>query len=130
MLSCLPPVMQQYFLYMLTRSADPKYLRYLLQPVDADALAIHGENNRRLWSTPLLLHAAGIACDSFEFLPVRISPLGEGHVSWTPDAASQAHIFHITHCDRASGDSFDTSGSYQADMVSHLRRLLGALTGQ
>ena len=121
--------MQNYFLYMLTRCEDPKYLRYLSGPVDQEALASCGNDKRRLWSTPLLLHIGGIACEHTEFVPIRLSCGEGGHVSWTKAAPGETdkHIMHIVGCDRDTPDSFDTSGSYKAEMVDKLCTLLGAI---
>jgi len=124
LLAHLPPVMQKYFLYMLTRSEDPQYLRYLHKPLDAAALMEHGENKRRLWSTPLLLHAGGVPCDSFEFIPVRVNAQSDGHLTWVRDESSAIHLLHLTRCDRETADSFDTTGTYRAEMVAKLRELL------
>lgn len=127
LLQHLSPAMQQYFLYMLTRSADPQYLRYLHRPVDAQALSQHGENKRRLWSTPLLLHAGGIACSSFDFQRVQVDVHADGHLKWQSAPSSNIRIFHQIHCDRETSDSYDVTGCYQAEMVEKLRTLLGAM---
>ena len=116
--------MQKFFLYMLTRSADPKYLRYLEKPVDEEALRAHREGARRLWSTPLLLHLAGIPCESYEFLPVSADCREDGHMTWSPAEKSLHHIFRIRDNDREREDSFDMTGSYRAEMIGKLREML------
>jgi len=129
LLDTLPPKLQKYFLYMLTRSADPKYLRYLEAPVDKQALASFGEQVRRLWSTPLLLQIGGIIGNSYEFLPVQISCQEGGHVSWekADSQTSNTYIFHIKDCDRLTDDSFDRSGSYKEEMLFMLQQLYGQM---
>ncbi len=128
LLDTLSPEIQNYFLYMLTRSQDPKYLRYLKSPADERALSDFGERLRRLWSTPLLLNAAGISCDSFEFLPVKIKCAADARVSWEPDAGSDRSIFHIKRCDRETDDSFDCTGTYRDEMLSQMKRLIGSMS--
>ncbi|MBQ7312163.1 MAG: hypothetical protein IJ334_05740 [Clostridia bacterium] len=131
LLDTLPRVMQNYFLYMLTRSDDPKYLRYLEKPADMQALAFFGEQERRLWSTPLLLNIADIGCESYEFLPVQIKCTEDGHTAWTPadDDAEKSgnYIFHIKNCDRETNDSFDRTGIYKEEMLAQLKQLLGQM---
>lgn len=124
LLDHLPDNMQKFFLYMLTRSDDPKYLRYLEKPVDEEALKAHREGARRLWSTPLLLHLAGIPCKSYEFLPVSADCREDGHMTWSPAEKSLHHIFRIRDNDRETEDSFDMTGSYRAEMIEKLREML------
>lgn len=127
LLEPLPARMQNYFLYMLTRSTDPKYLRYLDGAVDAAALAEKGAEKRRLWSTPLLLHAAGVPCESWELVPAVISCGEGGHTAWQPAEKSSRYIF----CKKGEAlpvtDTFDTAGAYKEEMLAKLRCLLGAL---
>jgi len=118
-LNSLPPAMQNYFLYMLSRSSDPRYLRFLNEAVDSALLREFGDQKRRLWSAPLLLKAAGVSIETAEFLPVRIRAGNDGHVSWTKAEPGQSdkHIFHIKNFDRETDHTFDTSGSYKEEMV-------------
>ena len=131
LLDDLPAALQKYFLYMLTRSNDPKYLRYLEAPVDAQMLSVFGEQPRRLWSTPLFLRLAGIEGDTYEYLPVEFQCSEDGHVSWSPAAEKQTqhcrYIFHIRHCDRQSDDSFDMTGAYKEEMLKSLKQLLARI---
>ncbi len=128
LLNSLTDSLKKYFLYMLTRSGDPKYLRYLEAPVDTEALSVFGEQDRRLWSTPLLLSLAGIKCDTYEYLPADVQCSEDGHTAWTPAADRNApgcrYIFHIRHCDRQSDHSFDKTGAYREEMLRILRQLL------
>ena len=122
----LPPRLQNYFLYLLTRSADPRYLRYLDYPVDAAALAEKGEEKRRLWSAPLLLHAAGIPCESWGFVPVRVECTPDGHVRWSEDAAGNVHLFaRKDPC--GVEDTFSTAGEYKREMLQKLHFYLKEL---
>ena len=123
----LTPAMQNYFLYMLTRSADPKYLRYLDAPVDTAALAEHREKVRRLWSAPLLLRIAGIPCDSFSFDPIRAVSASDGTLNWEAAETSAQFIFHMKQNDRSTADSFDRTGRYKEEMVKKLTELLSRL---
>ena len=103
-----------YFLYMLSRSADPKYLRYLTGPVDPALLEDFGGKARSMWSTAAILHAAGLGVDAkgglkpaglvrdpvFEFLPITIRCADDGGTDWTPAAEETGrHIFQIRHPD-------------------------------
>lgn len=123
------PAMRNYFLYMLTQSDDPKYLRYLDNPVDFQALAEYGEGKRRLWSTAALLHLAGIECESYDYLPIDVSCSDDGHPEWAPDINDRSgkYLFKMRKNDRPSDDTFAMGGSYHDEMLEKLRALLGAL---
>lgn len=123
----LPNALQNYFLYMFTRSADPRYLRYLKQPADRQTLAVFGENIRRLWSTPLFFRAAGIPCESFEFLPVKVRCTPDGRTSWEPREESDRYVFHLKNRDRQTDDSFDRTGSYKEEMLAKMKELFRQL---
>lgn len=103
-----------FFLYMLSRSDDPKYLRYLNGPVDAALLEDFSAKARSMWSTAAILHAAGlgvgaanglqpvglIADPVFEFLPVSITCADDGQTVWKPSTAeSRRYIFQIRRPD-------------------------------
>ncbi len=124
----LAPRMQNYFLYMLTRSQDPRFLRYLDYPVDENALHEHGEGKRRLWSTAALLTVGGIACNTFEFLPVRVNCREDGHMQWEKCEDSRIKLFHILRDDRIDAHSADMSGSYREEMLEKLTLLLQSLS--
>lgn len=122
----LPARLQNYFLYMLTRSADPRYLRYLDYPVDEAALAEKGEEKRRLWSTPLLLHAAGIACESWDFVRVRVECTPDGHVRWAESPDGNVRLFRrLDPC--GVEDTFSTAGAYKTEMLEKLYACLQVL---
>lgn len=115
----LPARLQNYFLYMLTRSTDPRYLRYLDYPVDAAALAEKGEEKRRLWSAPLLLHVAGVPCETCSFMPVRVECTPDGHVDWLADPAGNVHLF-LRHDPCGVEDTFSTAGAYKQEILEKL----------
>ena len=70
-----------FFLYMLSRSADPKYLRYLHQPVDQSTRAEFGQKHRSMWSTASIIHAAGMGVDTNQGLltadKIRVPMMGK-----------------------------------------------------
>lgn len=102
--------MQNYFLYMLSKSAEPKYLRYMLGQVDGALLAEFGEKVRHMWSTASILHAAGMTVTVegkllpveqaqnpvFDFLPIDITCADTGETTWQQTAqSSNRYIFHL-----------------------------------
>jgi hypothetical protein len=107
-----------YFLYMLSRSEDPKYLRYLTLPVDPALLEDFGAKARSMWSTAAILHAAGMGVDAkgglkpaglvadpvFEFVPISVTCADDGATGWRPASADAGrHIFQIRHPDLYAG---------------------------
>lgn len=103
-----------YFLYMLSRSADPKYLRYLDEPVDSALLEDFAAKARSMWSTAAILHAAGMGVDAahglqpasqisdpvYEFLPISVTCADDGQTTWKPSTEeSRRYIFHLRHPD-------------------------------
>lgn len=99
-----------FFLYMLHRSPDPKYLRYLDQPVDPLLRSEFGQKHRSMWSTASIIHAAGMAIDTkqgllpasqvsaplFEFQPIAITCANDGHTTWkAAEGDSGRYIFRI-----------------------------------
>lgn len=88
--------MLNYFLYMLSRSDEPKYLRYLNEPVDPDLRRKFGEMRRNMWSTAAIFDAAGLTVDRqqglmpkdqatapiFSFAPIKISCTDTGETNW------------------------------------------------
>lgn len=122
-----------YFLYMLSRSNDPKYLRYLTAPVDAALLEDFGAKARSMWSTAAILHAADLGVDAngglkpagllmdpvFEFIPIMITCADDGQTAWTPAAGETArYIFQLRHPEL-----------YAAAMTSSLGTLLKTIAG-
>ena len=128
----LSPRVQRFFLYMLTRSKDLRWLRYLDGARDEKLLAEVGRRHRNMWSTASFLHAAGrtvtragrivplgaAAEDAvFAFEPVRVTCDGEGVTTWRHErAASRRFMFHVR----------DTK-NYAAAMTQAVRSLLSEL---
>lgn len=117
-----------YFLYMLSRSAEPKYLRYLMEPVDPGLMAEFGKLSRSMWSTAGILHAAGMGIDAqgglladslvtdpvFEFMPISITCADDGQTTWQLAGENTGrYIFGLRHPDL-----------YSAAMTSALCQLL------
>ena len=101
-----------FFLYMLDKSAEPKYLRYLTEPVHPELKARFGALPRSMWSTAGILHAAGFGVDItrgllpakdvvdplFDFLPIRISCADDGETNWEEITGStDRYIFRNRH---------------------------------
>lgn len=109
----LSPYMKNYFLYMLERSPDPRWLRYLENAPDTQLLQKYGEQYRRMWSTASFLHIAGKTVTArgeiasldrlreepvYTFAPVKVSCSDAGITSWEFDAASKNRfIFRVTN---------------------------------
>ena len=124
-----------FFLYMLSRSSEPKYLRYLEGPVDADLLAEFGAKTRQMWSTAGILHAAELSVTpegevqplavggeklfSFEPITVRCSDAGETEWALSKaegEGAAQRYLF-TAHQPEA----------YAAAMTAALRQVLSII---
>ena len=128
-LQALEPRLQNYFLYMLSRSNDPQYLRYLDRPVETARLATFSAETRNMWCTGPILHAAGLAVSPagvvadagemrerlFTFEPIRAECDDRGVVSWQPASASDRFIFTVHDVAR-----------YTPAMTTALWRLLSA----
>jgi hypothetical protein len=120
--------MENFFLYMLKRSSDNRYIRNLSEPVDIEAKEKFGVQTRSMWSTAGILHAAGMNVDVqkglqsesavtdpiFNFVPVTVSCRDSGQTIWkTTDRESNRYIFHLCHPEL-----------YSMSMMSTLRTLL------
>ncbi len=120
-----------YFLYMLSRSADPKYLRFLAAPVDPALKADFGSRARNMWCTAGILHAAAMGVDAsgglmpesrvtapvFEFKPVSVTCTDAGHTTWQfADGDTGRYIFNIPRPD-----------IYSSTMTSALGKLLAGI---
>ena len=127
MLMRLPKRMQNYFLYMLSRSQDPRYLRYLDYDIDEALLTEHGKNKRRLWSTPALLTIGGVNCDTFAFHPVKVDGKEDGHLTWTDAAESNVQMLRLNQNDRETTNSFDLTGSYRSEMLEKMTALIAEM---
>ncbi|NLG24546.1 MAG: hypothetical protein GX558_04270 [Clostridiales bacterium] len=131
LLDGLSPAMQNYFLYMLTRSEDPRWLKALSAPVDAEALARFGALTRNMWCTGGFLHAAALSVDAegnvirgthgglYDFVPVDVRCAPDGRTEWQHRPAEGASRFLFTLRDEAR---------YPAAMTRAMGWLLRQLT--
>ncbi|NLB55466.1 MAG: hypothetical protein GX811_06835 [Lentisphaerae bacterium] len=104
-----------FFLYMLNRSDDPKYIRYLHQPVDLRLKSEFGLQHRSMWSTAAILHAADLGVDTrqgllpakqvrsplFDFVPIDVTCADDGQTTWNPskEATTGRYIFRARDTD-------------------------------
>ncbi len=124
----LSDAMAGYFIYMLSRSADPKYLRALAVPAEPAVRADFESRTRNMWSTASLFHAAGLGVDVrngllpsaqvedpvYEFVPITVTCADNGETNWQPATGTTGrHIFRLRHPER-----------YAAAMAGALARLL------
>ncbi len=130
-LDVMRPELQNWFLWMLERSTDFKWQRYLRRPVDAAALKRHGTTQRSLWSTASLFTAAGLAVTRdgrllpagevsdplYEFVPVTVTCADDGRTTWQP--ATQPTGRFILH--------LRDEAAYPRAMAAALRELLRGL---
>lgn len=128
-LSHLSERMQNYFIYMMTQSSEPKYLRYLEENVDQTALKEYGEKMQRLWCTAGFLHIGKIECKNFIFAPVQITCNEDGDILWNAGAGEgpQRYMFQGYAEDRESDHSFDRSGAYRQEMLENMKELFAKL---
>lgn len=130
-LPALRPELQNWFLWMLERSPDFKWQRYLRKPVDTAALAKHGATQRSLWSTASLFAAAGLSVTRdgrllpaaevadalFAFEPVTVTCADDGRTTWQPaDKETGRWIFHVRD-----------EAAYASALAKVLRELLARL---
>ena len=127
----LSPAVQNYFMYVLTRSADTQWLRALRAPVNTEHTAYYGSLNRNMWCTGGFLHAAGLKAtkdgrivplDSEEkaaygFVPIKATCDSKGTVEWTlTDEPSNQYIFCV-----------DDTRAYGPSLTAAMKTLLKAL---
>jgi len=131
-LSALSPRLQNYFLYALSRSPDPAWLSALSRPVDEALLAAFGAQERGMYCTAGILHAAGLAATAdgalvgldereaehvFEFVPATVACDASGRTRWTPGpASSSTRVLRVRDPER-----------YPAAMASAMRQALSTL---
>ncbi|NUN97021.1 MAG: nucleoside hydrolase [Candidatus Omnitrophica bacterium] len=126
----LPSPLQNFFLYALSRSEDPKWLQVLERAPDATLLRSFGEQRRGMWCTAAFLHMARLSCDLegnllhsgsassarevFRFDPIRLVLDNAGVQQWTPASEpSDRFILRVLDADR-----------YAAAMTRALKTLL------
>ncbi len=92
----LSPALQNYFHYLLTRSADTQWLKVLRAPVNPEFAGYYGSLTRNMWCTGGFLHAAGLkaardgrilpledpAEAAYGFVPIRAECDDRGVVRW------------------------------------------------
>lgn len=124
--------MQNFFASVLGKKQDHQWLTYLTGPRDAPLLESCGRQDRHMWCTGGLLHAAGRTVSAegeiieregaedsavFSFDPIQLSCSDEGVTKWTHDkTATHRYIFHVRDLVR-----------YQEAMTTAMRSLLRRL---
>lgn len=129
----LSPRMQSFFVSVLTRDTDSRFLRTLNAPVDADKLKEVGALPRNMWCTAGFFHAVGYAVDLqgeivaldkhrdahvFDFTPIDVRCDAHGRVQWQERPAKGADRFVFTVRDEAA---------YPGAMVRAMATLLQGL---
>lgn len=107
--------LQNYFLNMLERSTDTRWLKSIERDVDAEALRRFSAQPRNMWCTAGFLHAVGLSVardgsiiplgeapdrEVFGFLPVRISCSDTGRLKWQECPSGDRFIFTVNDIDR------------------------------
>jgi hypothetical protein len=124
--------MQKYFIFMLSKSNCPNWLRYLDQPKDDEALSLFCQMNRNMWNTAAFFHATGKTVtkdgeiiDSenseknavFRFEPIHVTCNKNGIAKWNIDKNSKDRfLFHVLDIE-----------NYQSAMTKALKSLLVSL---
>lgn len=106
----LSPRMQNYFLDMLARRTELRWLAALGREVEGAALDEFGARERNMWCTAGFLHAVGRCVDVegnvvelgaapgrevFGFEPVSLRCGGDGRTEWSACARSDRYIFTV-----------------------------------
>lgn len=98
----LSPQLLNYFLYILTHSQNPLFLKVLHETPDPEAVAAYGEMYRDMYCTGSIFDIAGktvttdgriadketVSNPVFEYRPVKASPTPEGDTIWEYDETS------------------------------------------
>jgi len=82
-LESAPPSLQQFFLFALAKT-DPETqdpVAALTQPVSGDAKAPFWDQERKMWCTAALLHAAGRENGPFRFEELRVAVTDDGRTT-------------------------------------------------
>jgi hypothetical protein len=103
--------MQNYFSYMLSRSPDPKWFRYLKKPSDPQELELFGQQTRLMWCTGGFLHSSGYSVtregeilpiseaagnEVFTFDPIEVTCDEKGVTRWNDrNSSTDRYIFHV-----------------------------------
>jgi hypothetical protein len=124
--------MQKYFIFMLSKSNCPNWLRYLDQPKDDEAFSLFCQMNRNMWNTASFFHLAGKAVTKdgeivdfqnkkkdavFGFEPINVTCQESGVAKWNIDNNSKDRFFfHVLDLE-----------NYQSAMTKALLSLLETL---
>lgn len=131
-LPSLSEKMQKYFIFMLSKSNCPTWLRYLDQPKDDEALSLYCQMNRNMWNTAAFFHATGMTVTGageivaietnqqnavFGFEPIQVTCNKNGIAKWTVDKETKDRfIFRVLDIE-----------NYQSAMTKALKSLLVSL---
>lgn len=111
----ISPQLLNYFLYMLKRSEDPRYLHAIKAEPDTKAKEKFGEDIRHMWCTASIFDIAGLAVDTsgrivdkdacsdplFGYTPIRVSCNENGDTEWCEDStSSDRFIFTVYDTER------------------------------
>lgn len=122
----ISPKLLNYFLYALTRSADPLFLKALNKTPDPEVLEQFGNLYRDMYCTGSIFDLAGkaVTVDGeiveksssdravFEYRPVRVKPTADGDTTWEfDDTAADRFMFCVNDTaryDEAMGKALST----------------------
>lgn len=100
---------QNYFVGVLSKRQDGRWLQALEGPVDQRLLDYFGKTHRNMWCTGGFLHTAGLTVNRagnivplgqkpeeevFSFIPVQVSCDEQGRNHWTPCAGSKDRFLY------------------------------------
>lgn len=112
------PEIQRFFAYALTK-ADPAKrdpIKALSEPIPGDVRRLLWEQQRRMWCTGALLHAAGHHCTTFSFRETGVVVEPSGRTTMGP--AEIGHPMKVFHIDKPE--------EYRDEMVSAMKQVLKA----
>ena len=131
----LPPELQQYFVYALEKTSDPRWLRYIHEEPDAEWVARWGEKVRHMYCTGGFLHAAGWTVSQsgkigslddasiqpvYSFVPIKAECDPDGIVRWNRSKEHTGrYIFRV-----------EDKAKYPQAMTNAMRELLTTLTNE
>ncbi len=106
----MSPMLQNYFLGVLTKRQGADWLSPLEGPVDQKALAFYGKQERNMWCTAGFLHTAGLTVtksgeirplgenpseEVFSFTPIKVECKDDGHAVWEEAPSRDRFIFTV-----------------------------------
>lgn len=107
--------LQNYFAYMLTRSDDLNWLKFLEESVSDNLMETLGRGFRNMYCTGGFIHAAGkaVTCDGrivsqdsqeqvvFGFDPIEVDCQDDGTVSWkSASTPGSRYIYHVKNIEK------------------------------